>query len=283
MKTFTGHRSAPLSRSRGQESDSSRRQGFTLVEMLVASAVATVMALSVCSLMITSTRTWQQEMRQNEMNMRGRQLVSSLVLDVPMAANVVFVGGTVNSSADQSTYTALGTCAYTPPSGVTMTYPSSLPSYSRTGIPAADRLVVVQTPSYDSTGVIPGAYDYVGYGWVSASPGQMYRTCIPNSLSSRKSFYGLIPGGGTYDASVQFTFHIATTAPTSPSPLSSSYPGTLYNPFATTGSTVVPAGARLQDVDSISVTGNVSGASWGAAGLGTTLSTTYKLRNWRQS
>ena len=283
-----GPRSSRSFRVRRRHSGAGVPKGFTLLELSASMAISTILSVSICQLSVTSVRTWQQEMRQNEMNMRGRQMVEDLSLDICQASGVVFLGSTTNSSADQATYTALGTCAFAPnpPTSQSFRFPSNLPTTSTAGFPAADHLVVFQLPSINSSGPIPGSFDYIGYGWlqaVSGTPGEVVRTCIPNSLSTRLSYYRVLPEAGTYDTSMQFTFHIATTAPNSPAPLTSSYPGTSYDPFAVTGATV-PAGARMQDIDTVTITTTISAACWGATPIpSSALTSAFHMRDWTQT
>jgi len=258
----------------------SNRRGFTMVELSAAMGIAAILSISIGELVITTYRTFTQEMRQNEMDFRCRQLIYSYTTDVQSAVSVVFLGTTTVSSADQATSLTLGTAGYSPvaPTGQSMTYPAGLPSYSASAIPSADRLIVFQVPSYDSNGNILGSWDYIAYGWImgtGGTPGEVYRTVICNSLSIRPTYYNIIPEAGNYDTELAYQFHIATTAPDDPDQT--------YDPFATSGSLMVPANARLQDVDTVIVTATLSASAWGSVtNPNLTLTTALHMRNWRQ-
>lgn len=178
-----------------QQQRRNARGGFTLLEVLVVAAISGIVGLALSVLIMTSWKGFTTEMRQNESCWRARQVIASFRDDAAGASQVVYSG-----SSAFTLPTLTGSATYNLPSGL-----------SSAVVPGGTKLVVLQLPSYDSNGVIPNSYDYVGYTWTAAGnnvPGQTFRTCIPTTGSSRVPFYALVPGGGDYDSQVNFSFRV---------------------------------------------------------------------------
>jgi hypothetical protein len=134
--------------------------------------------------------------------------------------------------------------------------------------------------SRDSTGVIPGAYDYIGYGW-NQIPQTVVRTCLSYSgipgISSSGYSSRVVPYGGNCDAALTLQVHIASSS-------SSTYKDQSVDPFA--GSNLAlfqgsPPTINMADIDDLSVDDVISANSWGAT-LSQEFHSDTKMRNWRQ-
>jgi prepilin-type N-terminal cleavage/methylation domain-containing protein len=232
------------------------RRGFTLTELIMTAAISGIIVLAVSIMIITSYRTYGSEMRQNEVNVRCRQMVTLFSADATIASQIGYFGAG----------------PYTTPA-----------ADGSTTIPASTRIIVFLLPAYDASGTIPGAYDYVAYSW-NQSKQTVLRTCAIYNLTASGGTKSLrtastptvVPQGGNYDASLSYQLHVASSS-------SSTYADSWVDPFTqSTLFTGSPASIKLQDVDEISMDVDILAKSWNQTVQQDVKSDT-RFRNWRQS
>lgn len=143
-------------------------EGFTLIEVIIASAVAVVVGALVVGILVNNT---------------GLFYSQSSAVDEGVSLNDAL--GQITSAVKQAAQVASG-------------YPASSPTY----ITGASTLVLM-LPSLGSSGVIANTYDYVVISPDSANPKVLRLQIFPDAQSTRKSANTVLT---TILSSIQFSY-----------------------------------------------------------------------------